>query len=295
MEIMYNATGARRKELVKAVAAISGVKPVYLGTPSFSYKVGGIEVTRDGTLRLSDGRTAQPLTEALAKAGFHYEGEDAMNTAEEAGGEADADEAATETASEDVAAGAPALEDVERPMPQDAGTAVEPPAVSNEEGIEPATTSAEAHAEGVGLTVELPAAQVNVELVEKLLEAKGGLIRKALGVTELPVETHEDKVAFPWFAKQPPEAERKAAIAFLAHLAAFSMHAKRVTAKAKPVANEKYAFRCFLLRLGFIGKEWKDERKTLLKNLSGSSAFRDGQPHEHEQGSEAEQAQEVTA
>lgn len=70
MEIMYNATGARRKELVKAVAAISGVKPVYLGTPSFSYKVGGIEVTRDGTLRLSDGRTAQPLTEALAKAGF---------------------------------------------------------------------------------------------------------------------------------------------------------------------------------------------------------------------------------
>ena len=143
--------------------------------------------------------------------------------------------------------------------------------------------------------MELPAAQVNVELVEKLLEAKGGLIRKALGVTALPVETHEDKVAFPWFAKQPPEDERKAAIAFLAHLAAFSKHAKRVTAKAKPVANEKYAFRCFLLRLGFIGKEWKDERKTLLKNLSGSSAFRDGQPHEHETESEDGQAQEVTA
>ena len=294
MEIMYNATGARRKELVKAVAAISGVKPVYLGTPSFSYKVGGIEVTRDGTLRLSDGRTAQPLTEALAKAGFHYEGEDAMNTAEEAGGEADADEAATETASEDVAAGAPALENVERPVAENAGAAVEPPAAQNEESIEP-SPEPEMHTEGVGLTVELPAAQVNVELVEKLLEAKGGLIRKALGVTALPVETHEDKVAFPWFAKQPPEDERKAAIAFLAHLAAFSKHAKRVTAKAKPVANEKYAFRCFLLRLGFIGKEWKDERKTLLKNLSGSSAFRDGQPHEHETESEDGQAQEVTA
>lgn len=290
MEIMYNATGARRKELVKAVAAISGVKPVYLGTPSFSYKVGGIEVTRDGTLRLSDGRTAQPLTEALAKAGFHYEGEDAMNTAEEAGGEADADEAAQEETSQDVAAGAPALEDVERPAAEDEGTAMEPPATRNEENVEPATTSAEAHAEGVGLTVELPAAQVNVELLGKLLEAKGALIRKALGVTELPMETHDDKVAFPWFKEQPPEAERKAAIALITHLAAFSMHAKRVTAKAKPVANEKYAFRCFLLRLGFIGKEWKGERKTLLQNLSGSSAFRDGQPHEHEQGSEAEQA-----
>ena len=295
MEITYNAIGARRKELVKAVAAILGAKPVYLGTPSFAYQVGDIEVTRDGALRLPDGMAAQPLTEALAKAGFHYEGEDAMNTAEEAGGEADADEAAQEETSEDVAAGAPALEDVERPAAEGEGTAVEPPAVSNEEGIESATASAETHDEGIGLTVELPAAQVNVELVEKLLEAKGGLIRKALGVTALPVETHEDKVAFPWFAKQPPEDERKAAIAFLAHLAAFSKHAKRVTAKAKPVANEKYAFRCFLLRLGFIGKEWKDERKTLLKNLSGSSAFRDGQPHEHETESEDGQAQEVTA
>ena len=295
MEITYNAIGARRKELVKAVAAILGAKPVYLGTPSFAYQVGDIEVTRDGALRLPDGMAAQPLTEALAKAGFHYEGEDAMNTAEEAGGEADADEAAQEETSQDVAAGAPALEDVERPAAEGEGTAVEPPAVSNEEGIESATASAETHDEGIGLTVELPAAQVNVELVEKLLEAKGGLIRKALGVTALPVETHEDKVAFPWFAKQPPEDERKAAIAFLAHLAAFSKHAKRVTAKAKPVANEKYAFRCFLLRLGFIGKEWKDERKTLLKNLSGSSAFRDGQPHEHETESEDGQAQEVTA
>ena len=281
MEITYNAIGARRKELVKAVAAILGAKPVYLGTPSFAYQVGDIEVTRDGALRLPDGMAAQPLAEALAKAGFHYEGEDAMNMAEEAGGEADANEAATEETPQDVAAGAPALEDVERPAAEDEGTAVEPPAVAQDGGI--------------GLTVELPAAQVNVELVEKLLEAKGGLIRKALGVTELPVETHEDKVAFPWFAKQPPEDERKAAIAFLAHLAAFSKHAKRVTAKAKPVANEKYAFRCFLLRLGFIGKEWKDERKTLLKNLSGSSAFRDGQPHEHETESEDGQAQEVTA
>lgn len=277
MEIKYNATGARRKELVKAVAAILGEKPVYLGTPSFAYKVGDIEVTRDGTPRLPDGMAAQPLAEALANAGFHYEGEIAVDMAEAKDGEADANEAATEEAPQDVAAGAPALEDVERPLPQDEGAAVEPPAI--------------AQSEGIGFTVELPAAQVNVELLGKLLEVKGALIRKALGVTELPMETHEDKVAFPWFQEQPPEDERKAAIALISHLGAFSKHAKRVTAKAKPVANEKYAFRCFLLRLGFIGKEWKDERKTLLRNLSGSSAFRDGHPHEHEMDG----GEEVTA
>lgn len=281
MEIMYNATGARRKELVKAVAALTNEKPVYLGTPSFAYKVGNIEVMRDGTLRLPDGMAVQLLTEALANAGFHYEGEIAMDVAEAKDGETDADEA-----TEDVAAGAPALEDVERPLPQDEGAAVEPPAATHKEerGSEE-EPSAIAQGEGIGLTVELPAAQVNVELLGKLLEAKGAFIRKALGVTELPMETHEDKVAFPWFQEQPPEDERKAVLALISHLAAFSKQAKRVTAKAKPVANEKYAFRCFLLRLGFIGKEWKDERKTLLRNLSGSSAFRDGHPH----------AQEVTA
>ena len=38
----------------------------------------------------------------------------------------------------------------------------------------------------------------------------------------------------------------------------------------------EYAFRCFLLRLGFIGDEYKAVRKILLANLSGSSAFKNG-------------------
>lgn len=39
---------------------------------------------------------------------------------------------------------------------------------------------------------------------------------------------------------------------------------------------QKKAFRCFLLRLGFIGSEYKAERKILLRNLTGSSAFKNG-------------------
>ena len=57
---------------------------------------------------------------------------------------------------------------------------------------------------------------------------------------------------------------------------------KRVVAKEKATDNDKYAFRCFLLRLGFIGAEYKSERKILLRNLTGSSAFRSGQPKEVE-------------
>ena len=49
---------------------------------------------------------------------------------------------------------------------------------------------------------------------------------------------------------------------------------KRVTAKEKPVDNDKYAFRCFLLRLGFIGDEYRTDRKILLQNLTGSGSFK---------------------
>ena len=34
--------------------------------------------------------------------------------------------------------------------------------------------------------------------------------------------------------------------------------------------------RCFLLRLGYIGNDYKADRKILLKRLSGSSAFKSG-------------------
>ena len=51
---------------------------------------------------------------------------------------------------------------------------------------------------------------------------------------------------------------------------------KRISTKEKEVHNEKYAFRCFLLRLGFIGEEFKTARKILLRNLSGSTAFKAG-------------------
>ena len=67
---------------------------------------------------------------------------------------------------------------------------------------------------------------------------------------------------------------------FLTALCEMARTQKRITAKEKEVDNEKYAFRCFLLRLGFIGEEFKAERKILLRNLTGSSAFKCGAKEE---------------
>lgn len=60
---------------------------------------------------------------------------------------------------------------------------------------------------------------------------------------------------------------------------ALSQMAKTVkTASPKPQQNEnpKYAMRTWLLRLGFIGDEFKTAREVLTKRLTGDTAFRNG-------------------
>ena len=136
-------------------------------------------------------------------------------------------------------------------------------------------STTESEPELIGLTVEIPFDKVNVGNLMKLLDAKGDLIKKALGISDIRIEMKEDRVAFPWFTEVEPESAM-AYTNFIAALCRMSKEAKRVTATAKEVENEKYAFRCFLLRLGFIGAEYKKDRKILLQNLSGSAAFRDG-------------------
>lgn len=61
-------------------------------------------------------------------------------------------------------------------------------------------------------------------------------------------------------------------------LCEFAKNLQRVVNKPDTSDNEKYAFRCFLLRLGMIGEEYKPVRRVLLRRLTGSSAFRHGKP-----------------
>ena len=138
---------------------------------------------------------------------------------------------------------------------------------------------AEISTEVTGFTIAYPRAKMSdagIERLRKLLEAKGNLIRKALGVDALPIETDNEKVSFPWFEGTPEPDEIAAYSRFLCALCSFAEHQKRITCKAAEYENEKFAFRTFLLRLGFIGNEpeLKKARKILLSRLSGNSAFR---------------------
>ena len=72
MRINYNVTGSKRKELVQAVADFLAVHPVYLGEPTFAYKVGVCQVDIYGVLTTPDtfDVVAAELLDTLKQRGF---------------------------------------------------------------------------------------------------------------------------------------------------------------------------------------------------------------------------------
>lgn len=80
MEIKYNRTGKDRKAFVDAISSIIGEPAVYLGTPTFEYKIGDwYTVTKDGNLDVfdrADSEEVENLIEQLDKLGFIAEPRD---------------------------------------------------------------------------------------------------------------------------------------------------------------------------------------------------------------------------
>lgn len=228
--IRFNVTGAERKRLADYIAGFLGCKKEYLGAPSFAYKVGYFEVSRDGEVSYEEHPSLQEevtaLMQELEQEGFHG------STEPPHGGEDSTPEQLVWESEK---------------APQEAP---------------------------VRLTVSIPLEKVSVGNLTNLLEAKGSLIRKALGVNDLPLEIGEEAVTFPWLDACTDAATAKAYTDFIAAVCRMSVEQTRINATRKEVTNEKYAFRCFLLRLGFIGSAYKADRKILLRNLEGSSAFK---------------------
>ena len=94
-------------------------------------------------------------------------------------------------------------------------------------------------------------------------------------------------VEFRLFQFDNPTEERKGGIhagqlkSYIQLCLALSQMAKtQKTASPKPQQNEnpRYAMRTWLLRLGFIGDEFKTARDLFTKRLTGDAAFRNGRP-----------------
>ena len=223
MNAKTNAQGKDRKNLVKAIAGITGQAAKYNGAPAFTYTVGSYTVERDGSITTEDETGMKNLAAALREQGFEIE------------------------------------------MPE------------TETPVEETEPKAEEEMTESSWTLTMPRAdftEAQIDNLEKILASKAGLIKKALDCEDPIVVLTEDRVAFPWFKRMLGSGESMAVMHFITTICKMAKNAKRITAKEKEVPNEKYAFRCFLLRLGFIGPEYKETRKRLLERLEGSSAFR---------------------
>lgn len=229
MKANYNLTGTKRKELVNAIAEITGEKADYKRMPTCAYEIGDITVDRDGSVTCEDEEKLKKVMEALNEKGFTAEGEQ---------------------------------EDGKAEQPEQVATTEK----ENATGQEPA------------LTISLPLASANIDTLKNLISAKESLIKKALGITDTQINITDEKIEFPWFDRELTSEEVNAYTRFLSFLCKLSKEVNRFSGKEHPAVNEKYTFRCFLLRLGFIGAEYKEDRKVLLKNLTGSSAFKNGAP-----------------
>lgn len=128
------------------------------------------------------------------------------------------------------------------------------------------------------LTVQMPLDLVDdrtLNRVRRIIENKGELFKAAFRTDSLDIIQTDEKVEFPWFTIEQ-DGDADAYCTFISMLCEFAKNRNRINNKPDTSDNEKYAFRCFLIRLGFVGSEYKAARKVLLRNLTGSSAFRHG-------------------
>jgi hypothetical protein len=141
--------------------------------------------------------------------------------------------------------------------------------------------------EPAAMVIELPANGLtnaySFDNLKKLTAGKAALIRRALGddlargAYALPVALEDGKVGFPWFRFGMDADSIAAWSLFIAALCETAKKQKRVILKEKPLAvgdSEKFAMRCFLLKLGFIGDEYKEARKVILAGLPGDGSHK---------------------
>lgn len=256
MKIRFNLSGAERKGLVTAVSEIVGCEAVYMKAPTFAYSVGdSYGIDKNGTLVIADWmdtESARELLTELAERGFVSE--DTFDAEEPEAIAPAGDTSAESTLSEETHS--------------EAAPVSEAPTTKVPEKEEPDR-----------LVIEMPLDGFTgsaLDNLEKLVASKAALIRKSIGAEALPIERESDRLRFPWFVAGASSEEIGAYTQLIYALCEMAKKQRRVTAKEKPADSEKFAFRCFLLRLGFIGDEYAAARKILLRNLSGDSSFKSG-------------------
>jgi hypothetical protein len=306
MKINFNVTGKERKALVETISRELNITAKYLGTPRYDYQIGVHIVSRDGVLTGEDNRElVASLQGTHGYAAITEEYDQAPLTGAD---EAPASEELRITEREELDPGQEHRDPVSEDGPQDSDihepeTGIFQVETNNSDSDggpqtnehdpdgydgETAPTITTTKDGGLDtLTIEYPLAKFTPDKLDnlfKMVNAKTPLLKAALGTDDLPIQQVDNALRFPWFRGDLDADKVNAYTVFIHQLCKTALEKKRVTAKEKEVpGNPKYAMRCWLLALGFIGSgELKAARKILLSRLEGNSSWRDGKKAEAE-------------
>ena len=261
MRIEYNVQGKRRKELANAISGIVGQEVNYKGIPSYEYVIGEYTVDKNGTLKAADGTDEEEIkklvTELAATYGFSAESGQAPSQEEPAETETVepeevADMYTTEEHTLDTAESLPEAEP-DKPAELEVKEA-------KDLGIH----------EGESICISLPGNMFTPEAINRfraIVQSKQTLLKRALETDSLEIRVSDEEVSFPWFKNHGLEGEVDAYLKLVVALSKMAIVQRRVTAIEKEFPDEKQAMRLFLIRLNFIGDEFKTARAILMRNF----------------------------
>lgn len=331
-----------RKDLVKRLEALTGLKARYTFMPRCAYEIGAFTVEKDGTLTVQDGadlsilaaltaegmigaEQTEPTTEPAqtAETNIGTEEWDDDEWAEDT--ESDAETQAVWQPDADIFAEPDTTEETAEETNEEVDTeevTAEPEQPEPEETTDANEPEEEpGHIDGFPMitTVSFPLGKHTVQSLTNLIcmiHSRGALLSKATGgeffadkaladailddrtfrsVPELisyvrewgetkqpliGISFTDDMLTFDGFGTAPDGEHMHAFMNLAAAMNKMALTQKRVQAKDVDDSNEKYALRIWLIRLGLNGVEYKADRKLLMANLSGHSAFRNDDERE---------------
>ena len=115
-----------------------------------------------------------------------------------------------------------------------------------------------------------------IQRLKNLISSKATVLKAALNADNLEIEVTDDTINFPWFISRPDPESITAYSLLCVSLIKMAETTTRISPEEKPQENPRYVMRLFLVRLGFIGDEYKDARRILLRNLPGNSSWKSG-------------------
>lgn len=238
-------TAANRKDLVKAIEQFTGERSVYLGPPTFAYRIGDFMVDRDSTVSTENEEKAGELETVLAAQGFGAETE----------------EAETESGMDSTI--------IKIPLGTDSTQAV-------------INTVNLLHAKKYLINKAVGAERFKVsDALITSLESTQFTTAEEAAAHIMQTEGYgsgfsfEDGcIVFSGFPYSVDSTRIKAYSELAAAMVKQAKEQRRISPKETIEENEKYYMRVWLVRLGLDGKEAKETRKVLLEKLNGHTAFR---------------------